>query len=104
MILNRHGSFDAKEIYRLLKPGGMFITQQVGSDNDRDLVEMVLPDIEKAFDNLYLEAQTRVFEAVGFRIIQGAEAFRPIRFFDIGAFVWFARIIQWEFPSFSVDK
>ena len=31
------------------------------------------------------------------------ECFRPIRFFDVGALVWFARIIQWEFPDFSVD-
>jgi len=24
--------------------------------------------------------------------------------FDVGAFVWFARIIEWEFPGFSVGK
>ena len=29
--------------YRLLKSGGVFITEQVGGDNDRDLVEQVLP-------------------------------------------------------------
>ena len=40
----------------------------------------------------------------GFEILQKDEAFRPIRFFDIGAFVWFARIIEWEFPGFSVDR
>lgn len=32
------------------------------------------------------------------------EAYRPIKFYDIGAFVWFAHIIEWEFPDFSVDK
>ena len=31
------------------------------------------------------------------------ECFRPIRFTDVGALVWFARIIEWEFPGFSVD-
>ena len=39
----------------------------------------------------------------GFTILRGEDAFRPIRFFDVGALVWFARIIQWEFPDFSVD-
>ena len=39
----------------------------------------------------------------GFTILRGEDAFRPIRFFDVGALVWFARIIQWEFPGFSVD-
>ena len=39
----------------------------------------------------------------GFTILRGEDAFRPIRFFDVGALVWFARIIQGEFPGFSVD-
>ena len=36
-------------------------------------------------------------------ILRGEECFGPIRFFDVGTLVWFARIIQWEFPDFSVD-
>ena len=24
--------------------------------------------------------------------------------FDVGALVWFAKIIEWEFPNFEVDK
>lgn len=35
--------------------------------------------------------------------MEAQECFRPIRFFDVGALVWFARIIEWEFPGFSVD-
>ncbi len=49
IIINRHGDFYPPEIKRLLKPGGLFITQQVGSDNDRELVEMVLPGAENRF-------------------------------------------------------
>lgn len=104
MIINRHGDFNAKEIYRLLKKGGLFITEQVGEDNDRDLVEMVLPDTPKPFPGLNLKEQKKVFEAAGFQLIEEAEAYRPIKFFDVGAFVWFAHIIEWEFPDFSVDK
>lgn len=36
MIINRHGDFNTTELYRLLKNDGVFITQQVGGDNDRD--------------------------------------------------------------------
>ena len=104
MIINRHGDFDAKELYRLLKKGGIFITQQVGGDNDRDLVELVLPNAEKPFPDLYLEKQENVFREAGFQIVEADEAYRPIVFYDIGAFVWFARIIEWEFPGFSVDN
>ena len=40
----------------------------------------------------------------GFEIVEEAEAYRPIEFYDVGALVWFARIIDWEFPYFEVEK
>ena len=103
VAINRHGDFVPREIRRLLRPGGLFITQQVGCDNDRELVEAVLPDAEKPFPHANLTEQRAAFEDEGFEILRADEAFRPIRFYDIGAFVWFARIIEWEFPGFSVD-
>lgn len=104
VVLNRHGAFDPAELYRLLKPGGLFLTEQVGEDNDRDLVERVLPGIAKPFPHKNLTEQRAAFEGAGFRILRGEEAFRPICFFDVGAFVWFARVIPWEFPGFSVER
>lgn len=104
LVLNRHGSFDAAEIFRLLRRGGVLITQQVGGDNDRDLVERVLPGTKRPFPHLYLARQRKNFEDAGFQIIRAEEAYRPIEFYDVGAFVWFARIIEWEFPGFSVDR
>ena len=62
MIINRHGDFNAKELYRLLKKEGIFVTEQVGGDNERDLVEMVLPGTERTFPHLNLKEQKRVFE------------------------------------------
>ncbi len=104
LIINRHGDFDARELFRLLRRNGIFITEQVGGDNDRDLVEMVLPKTPKPFPHLNLAEQRRNFENAGFHIIRAEEAYRPIKFYDVGAFVWFAHIIEWEFPDFSVDK
>lgn len=104
IIANRHGSFHAGELSRLLREGGVFITEQVGADNDRDLVERVLPGLEKPYPHLYLARQREVFEAAGFHILRAEEAYRPILFYDVGAFVWFARVIEWEFPGFSVDR
>lgn len=73
MIINRHGAFDARELYRL-------------------------------FSHVRLKEQIKVFEEAGFQIVRAEEAYRPIKFYDIGAFVWFARIIEWEFLDFSVDR
>ena len=103
MVINRHGDFHAEEIYRVLKPGGLFITQQVGAENDRELVALLCNDTTPRFPEQYLDVTTRRFRDAGFEILEGQECFRPIRFFDVGALVWFARIIQWEFPGFSVD-
>lgn len=104
IIINRHGDFDPAEIKRLLKAGGWFITQQVGSENDRELVDAVLPGLQVPFPHNTLKEQREAFEKAGFDILRAEEAFNPIRFFDVGAFVWFARIIEWEFPGFSVGK
>ncbi|MCH5198426.1 MAG: methyltransferase domain-containing protein [Oscillospiraceae bacterium] len=104
LIINRHGSFNAPELYRLLRNDGIFVTQQVGEENDRDLAEMILPGTEKPFPHLNLKEQQKAFENAGFQILCSDEAFLPISFFDVGAFVWFARIIEWEFPGFSVDR
>ena len=104
IILNRHGDLDPSEIRRMLNPGGFFITQQVGSENDRDLVEAVLPGMEKPFSHNNLKEQRELFEKAGFDILKAGEAYCQIRFFDVGAFVWFAHIIEWEFPGFSVEK
>ncbi|WMJ87990.1 hypothetical protein [Anaerocolumna sp. MB42-C2] len=68
------------------------------------MVEMVLPGTEKPFPHLNLKEQRKVFEDARFEIIRAEEAYRPIQFYDVGAFVWFAHIIEWEFPDFSVEK
>lgn len=103
LVINRHGDFYPEEIYRVLKPGGMFITQQVGAENDRELVQLLCGETPIPFPEQYLSTTVRRFQAAGFEILEKMECFRPIRFFDVAALVWFARIIQWEFPDFSVD-
>ena len=104
MVINRHGDFNAVEISRVLKPGGLFITQQVGAENDRELVGLLCGETELPFPEQYLDCTVRKFRDDDFEILEAQECFRPIRFFDVGALVWFARIIQWEFPGFSVDS
>lgn len=103
MVINRHGNYRPDEIRRVLKEGGIFITEQVGAENDRELVELLLNDVpDLPFPDQYLKIAEEAFKGQGFSIIEGKEAFRPIKFWDVGALVWFARIIEWEFPNFNV--
>lgn len=103
MVINRHGDFNAEDIYRVLKPGGIFITQQVGAENDRELVELLCGETEVPFPEQYLDIASGQFRDAGFEILDAKECYRPIKFYDVGALVWFARIIEWEFQGFSVD-
>ncbi len=104
IILNRHGDLNASEFFRVLKPGGIFITQQVGAYNDREFIKLISPQSTITFPNQYLQAQSEKFEEVGFEILEENEGYHPIKFYDVGALVWFAKIIEWEFKNFSVDK
>ena len=103
MIIDRHGDLNPAEFWRLLKPGGLFITQQVGAENDREFVKLLCGDVPMPFPEQYLDQAEERFRQADFRILEGQECYRPYDFFDVGALVWFARIIQWEFPDFSVD-
>ena len=104
LVLNRHGDFCASELRRVLKSGGLFLTQQVGEDNDRDLVEQLLPGTPKPFPGCNLREQRARLEQAGLTVLEAEECYRPIRFFDVGALVWFAHVIEWEFPGFTVDS
>ena len=103
VIINRHESFDLAEINRTLKHGGYFITQQVGSKNTNEFMQR-LNDDDFVFDRTHhaVEKYAATLEELGFQIIKTDEAEYPVKVFDVGAFVFYAKIIVWEYPGFSV--
>jgi SAM-dependent methyltransferase len=105
IIINRHESFELSEVYRILKSGGIFITQQVGIKNNIELSRFLLDDscFELPFDNR-LDSQIIRAKNIGFEVIKTLESYPALEFQDVGALVYFAKIIEWEFPDFSVEK
>jgi SAM-dependent methyltransferase len=103
LILNRHGYYWVPELYRLLLPGGVFITQQVGNRNDIGIRKLLgAPDAEvmvtgddlaKAIDNLV---------QAGFRIEKQMEDYYLQRFYDVGAIVYQLKAVPWQIPDFTV--
>ena len=103
VVINRHESIDVFEVHRVLKSGGYFITQQVGGKNDNDLSYRLIENYVPQFPEHTLGNSIAKLKNTGFEIIESDEAFPPIRFYDVGALVYFAKIIEWEFPEFSVE-
>ena len=102
IIINRHESFDLAKVCRLLKTNGLFITQQVGIENNLDMSMRITPERVPETDNRFEDEITKA-ESLGFQVIKSEKASSRLRFMDMGALVYFMKIIEWEFPGFSVD-
>jgi len=103
LVLNRHGYYWSPEVRRIIKPGGIFITQQVGNRNDVGIRQLLLaPDPEpiEVWDDL--ETAVASLEREGFQVIKQLEDVYHQRFYDIGAIVYQLKAVPWQIPDFSV--
>lgn len=105
LVINRHEAFSTRELYRILKPGGRFVTQQVGERNNRELAHFLLGRGQEAagYAPHNLEQNRLLLQQAGFTVDPGEECYPVLRFYDVGALAYFAKIIEWEFPAFSVE-
>jgi len=100
LVLNRHSSYWPSEVARVLRPGGAYLTQQRG-DGDDEILHMfgrapsTGPDLDVAF-------AVRQLEDAGFEIVRAEASDARVRFFDVGALVYYLRAIPWIVPGFDV--
>lgn len=103
LILNRQVPYDAKELWRVLAPGGFFLTQQAGGQNSRFLAKRLLPETNRPGMDFNLENELPKFRAAGFRIMYRNQAYPVGRFTGLGALCRYAESFPEAFPGFSVD-
>lgn len=102
LIASRHPTVTSwLDIHGVLQPGGMFITQQVGSNSVDELRSIFRGRVEgtRHMDNARAEA-TRA----GLVVVRAEEEFPEVTFFDVGAIVYFLRLVVWIVPDFTVDR
>lgn len=104
LVLNRHGGYSEGELLRLLKPSGVFLTQQVGGQNCIRLNELLQDKVEFMYAYWTKDLITRRLEDAGFKLLAVKEEFPLAEFADIGAVVFYLRLISWQIADFSVDK
>ncbi|MFB7372015.1 class I SAM-dependent methyltransferase [Streptomyces sp. NPDC056222] len=104
VMLNRHGSLDAHEVRRTLRPGGILLTQQVGSEDCADLNEALgAPPLRKS-GSWTLRTASEALSAAGMRLTRTEEETPVLTFYDIGAVVYHLRLVAWQIPDFSPER
>ena len=102
LIINQHEFYSDQEVFRILKPGGEFITKQVHQKNDLDLANLLKLPIDDEPWNVELASQSLV--NAGFEIIEKYESDMEVRVFDVGAIAYLLKIAPWGIPSFNLEE
>ncbi|SFB30430.1 hypothetical protein [Clostridium frigidicarnis] len=103
MVINKHEVYNVYEVKRILKPNDIFVTHQVGGKNNESLSKRLIKNFSSQYSYINFNYVSDELKRNSFEILYKNEYFTYLRFYDIGALVYFAKIIQWEFPGFSVD-
>jgi len=104
LIINRHEAYDPVEIRRVLRPGGCFITQQVGGQNDTDLNELFETPPAIDYTDWTLERAVSELKDAGMRVLDSREAFPATHFYDIGALIFYLNATPWQIEDFSAER
>ncbi len=104
LIINRHESFHAAELARILKPGGRFITQQVGGRDNFALNQALQEKPAYQYPDETLENHTNALKNAGLIIDQSTEALLQHDFLDFAAIIYYLKVISWQIEDFSVEK
>lgn len=102
LILNKHDAFNVKEVFRILKKGGIFLTQQVDEDFAEDLTEIF--SSERGIPGLNLKKAKKQFIDVGFKVVEEGSWKGKMTFCDVGALVYYLKAVPWTIPGFSVKR
>jgi SAM-dependent methyltransferase len=90
------------EIARVLAPGGTYLSQQVGPNSFRELSEFFLGPLPIS-SRRDPEVARRAAESVGLTVTELRGERLRAEFYDVGAVVYFLRLVVWTVPGFTVE-
>jgi SAM-dependent methyltransferase len=103
LVIDRHEAYLSAEVFRVIRPGGRFVTQQCGGTNFLELNDKLgIP--RPSYEPWCLDAAKAQLQAAGFEKVSGREQVHPTLFRDVGAVVYYLRTVPWQVPDFTVSK
>lgn len=104
LVCSRHPTVVVwPEVARVLRGGGSYLSQQVGAGSNRELAEFLMGP-QPVSDRRSPERVAADARAAGLGVIDLRRERLEVRFFDIGAVVYFLRKVLWTVPDFAVEK
>jgi SAM-dependent methyltransferase len=91
------------DVARVLRPGGTYFSQQVGPGSMREVSEFFLGPLPEGSPRDPALAR-RAAENAGLVVHQLEEARLRATFDDVGAVVYFLRLVVWTVPDFTVER
>ena len=102
LVIDRHEAYLSAEVFRILRPGGKFLTQQCGGTNFLELNDLLVR--RPSYEPWCLEAAKAQLQSAGFEQVSGREQVHTTLFRDVGAVVYYLRTVPWQVPEFTVSK
>jgi SAM-dependent methyltransferase len=91
------------EIARVLRPGGQFLSQQVGPHSVEELTEFMMGPQPRGSARRP-EVARAAAESAGLTVEDLRQEHLLTVFYDVGAVVYFLRLVVWIVPGFTVEK
>ncbi|WP_166388138.1 class I SAM-dependent methyltransferase [Catellatospora methionotrophica] len=104
LVASRHPTVtDWAETARVLAPGGVYLSQQIGAGSMRELSEFFLGPVDPGTGRL---PETLAAGARGAGLVVTEVRTQALRteFYDVAAVIVFLRKVIWTVPGFDVDR
>jgi len=104
LVVSRHPTVTLwPEIARVLRPGGTYLSQQVGAGSNRELTDFLMGPQPVGQERSPRRARAQA-QAAGLTVTDLREQALRAEFFDVGAVVYFLRKVFWTVPGFTVER
>jgi SAM-dependent methyltransferase len=91
-----------REIARVLRPGGTYLSQQIGPGTNRELTDCMMGP--RPVNEVRSAASARRgAESAGLEVVELRECALRVAFFNVGAVVYFLRKVRWTVPDFTPE-